>query len=103
MLTGGESYREELDEIIDYGEQTTSADNTEAEAETSDASKSEKQKARRKSRLPWSKDKEGNTSESKLNQIFSTSMANDKPNKLQKKKKRAKDPDRRISPAHTPA
>lgn len=52
------SYREELDEIIDY-EEMTSADNTEAEGETSDTLykpivKPDKKKGKRKSKLPWS-------------------------------------------------
>jgi hypothetical protein len=68
------SYREELDEVIEYGD--TSTDNT--ETETSDTDKGGK----RKSRLPWSRDRA--TSESKVNQIFSPI---DKPtNKLQKKR-----------------
>src|SRR5271169_5066424 len=75
MIPDG-SYREELDEEIEYGDQTTSAENT--EAETTDADKH----SRRKPRLGWSRDR--STSESRVNQMFSFSDKG--ANKLQKKR-----------------
>jgi len=67
----GASYREELDEVIDYGDQTTSADNT--EPETSDADKPEfakkkTKKDKRTSRLPWSSSSDN---DAKVSSIFS--------------------------------
>jgi hypothetical protein len=102
------SYREELDEIIDYGEQTTSADNTEAEASDGPykPEKKVKSKKKRMSRLPWSKDSEASGSESKLS--LSLPQQSNESQKLQKKlqkKKRVKDSSSQsaTSPVATPA
>ena len=99
------SYREELDEVIDYSEQTTSADNTEAEA-SDGAYKPVKSKKKRMSKLPWSKDSEASGSESKLSlSVPSLSKDSPKPSKKLQKKKRGKDGELQTptSPAETPS
>jgi hypothetical protein len=82
--------------VIDYGEQTTSADNTEAEA-SDGAYRTDKQanpKKKRMSKLPWSKDSEASGSESKSNlSIASPSSDSPKPAKRLQKKKKGKEGD----------
>jgi hypothetical protein len=100
LTRGNSSYREELDEIIQYGDQTTSTDNT--EAETSDADKPDKKKNQRKSRLPWSTPSlDGNSGEQKASNFFSfTSAPIDEvgnPGKRLKKKRRPKDGDGHVN------
>jgi len=91
------SYREELDEIIEYGDPMTSADVT--EAETSDgAAKSEKKKKRRISKLPlpWvnNSDLPG---ESKTGSIFSFASSDDAKTKKLQKKKRPKESENHVN------
>jgi hypothetical protein len=60
------SYHEELNEVIDC---TTSADNTETETEGTEKPRG---RSKGKSILPWANHPEANTSDSKLNNFFSS-------------------------------
>jgi len=73
------SYREELDEIIDYHDPstTTSVDNTETEPSDVDkpSASSSKRKSHRRSRLPWSNASDTGSSEKVGNTFFSFTSA----------------------------
>jgi len=73
------SYREELDEIIDYHDPatTTSVDNTETEPSDVDrpSASSSKRKSHRRSRLPWSNALDTGSGEKVGNTIFSFTSA----------------------------
>jgi hypothetical protein len=81
------SYHEELEEVIDYGDPitTTSPDYTETEA--SDADKPNKKKNRPKSRLPWSTSSDIGLNEAKVSSIFSFTSAPGEDGKITTSKK----------------
>ena len=99
------SYREELDEVVDYGDQatTTSTDNTETETSDADHQKNDSKKNkknRRISKLPWSSSSDV-SGEVKVSSIFSVTAAPGeiigKPLKKLQKRRRPNDGDVQIN------